>query len=320
MELNQGVFLDLATLDDGDLGLNALDRVLPAWQTFPRTDPVDVPGRIAAAEVVITNKVPLDRAALAAAPRLRLVAVAATGTDIVDLDAAREHGITVCNVRNYCNDSLAQHVMALILNLATGQPWYRRRVLDGDWSRAGQFSLHDREIREVSRMSLGIIGFGALGRTVAEKARALGMTVLVGERRGRPPRVNRLAFAQLVANADVISLHCPLSDETRGMFDAEVFRAMKRDALLINTARGGLVNEQDLADALRSGEIGGAGLDVLGQEPPPDDHPLLAEDIPNLIITPHNAWASRPARQACVDQLTAIIRAFQRGAPMNRVV
>jgi len=320
MDLKLGVILDLATVDDGDLRLSALDRALPAWQTHPVTGPGEVAERIAEADVVVTNKVGLSRELLAAAPKLKLVAVAATGTDIVDLAAARERGIVVCNVRNYCADSVAQHVLAMILALVTGQPWYARRARDGDWSRSGAFSLHDREIREVSKLSLGIIGYGNLGRAVAALARAVGMNVLVGERRGSEPRPNRLSFRHLVANADVISLHCPLTAETRHLFDAATFRAMKKDALLINTARGAIVNEADLAEALRQGQIGGAGIDVLSVEPPPEDHPLLADDIPNLILTPHNAWASRTARQACVEQLADVIRSFRRGAPINRVV
>jgi glycerate dehydrogenase len=320
MELNSGVFLDLATVDDGDLRLAALDRSLPAWRTFPATSAKQLPARIADAEVIVTNKVPLDQQALQAAKHLRLVVVSATGTDIIDLAAAKERGIVVCNVRDYCNASVAQHVLTLVLNLASGQPWYQQRVRAGDWSRAGQFSLHEREIREVSRLSIGIIGYGGLGQAVAKLARAVGMNILIGERRGRTPRANRLAFKQLVRSADVISLHCPLTDETRHMFDRDVFKAMKPDALLINTARGAIVHEADLAEALRKGEIGGAGLDVLSVEPPPADHPLLADDIPNLIITPHNAWASRTARQACVDQLAEIVNSYRRGQPMNRVV
>jgi glycerate dehydrogenase len=320
MDLKLGVFLDLATVDGGDLRLAALDRALPAWHTHPATAPDEVAVRIADADVVITNKVPLTRALLAGASKLQLVAVAATGADIIDLAAAKERGIVVCNVRNYCADSVAQHVLTLMLNLATGQPFYSQRVREGDWSRSGNFSLHDREIREISRLSLGIIGFGNLGKAVARLAKSVGMNVLVGERRGREPRPNRLSFKHLVANADLISLHCPLTDETRHMFDAPVFRAMKDDALLINTARGAIVNEAELADALRRGDIGGAGIDVLSVEPPPSDHPLLADDIPNLILTPHNAWASRRARQACVDQLADIIRSFRRGQPVNRVV
>lgn len=320
MPLKLGVFLDLATVDNGDLRLDALDRLLPEWRFHSLTGPEEVPERLAGADVVITNKVALGPRELDAAPGLQLVAVAATGTDIIDLEAAKQRGIVVCNVRDYCAPSLAQHVLGLMLNLVTHQSEYTARARSGEWSRSGKFSLHDWPIRELRRLSLGIIGHGVLGAAVASMGRGLGMNVLIGERRGREARPDRLPFAQLVRNADIISLHCPLTAETRDMFDAGVFAEMKRDAILINTARGEVVNEQDLASALRAGEIGGAGIDVFSTEPPPADHPLLAPDIPNLIVTPHNAWASTDARQACIDQLTSVIRSFERGAPLNRIV
>ena len=275
--------------------------------------------RLAGAHVAVTNKVRIGPAELDAAPDLKLIMIAATGTDVVDLAAARERGVMVCNVRDYCSDAVAQHVLALMLNLVTRQVDYTARARSGEWGRSGLFSLHDRPIRELHRLSLGIIGYGVLGKAVAAMARAVGMNVLVGERRGREPRPSRLAFTPLVRSADIISLHCPLTDDTRHMFDRDVFAAMKNDAILINTARGGIVHEQQLADALREGLIGGAGVDVFSTEPPPPDHPLLAPDIPNLIITPHNAWASTLARQECIDQLTAVLRAFERGTPFNRV-
>lgn len=320
MNLKTGVFLDLATIDNSDLNLDALDRTLPEWRFHPLTAPAETPGRLEAADLAVTNKAVIDRAAMAGAAHLQLIVVAATGMNVVDLEAARERGITVCNVRDYCSGSVAQHVLTLMLNLVTGQPFYSARARNGEWTRSGKFSLNDRPIRELAKLSLGIIGYGTLGHAVAELARAIGMNVLIGERRGRPTRSDRLPFRHLVTSADVISVHCPLTDETRGMFDAGVFALMKPDAILINAARGGIVNECDLAEALRSGQIGGAGLDVLEQEPPPADHPLLAEDIPNLIITPHNAWASILARQACIDQVTTVIKSFQRGQPSNRVV
>jgi glycerate dehydrogenase len=318
--LRQGVFLDLATVDNGDLSLAALDRCLPGWSFHAKTEREVVASRIAGADVVVTNKARLDAQILAAAPELRLVVVCATGVDVVDLDAARARGITVCNIRDYCSASVAQHVITLILNLVTGQPFYGERARNGAWAEAGIFSLHDRPIRELDELSLGIIGYGTLGRAVGAKARALGMNLLLGERRGRPPRPNRLSFRHLVQSADVISLHCPLTPETRGMIDREALRAMKPSALLVNTARGGIVHEQDLADALRAGDIAGAGIDVFSEEPPPPDHPLLADDIPNLVITPHNAWGSVRARQEAIDQVTAVIRSFDRGVPVNRVV
>jgi glycerate dehydrogenase len=216
--------------------------------------------------------------------------------------------------------SVAQHVMASILNLITGQPFYEDRVRSGAWRERGTFSLHDRQIRQVGELSLGVIGYGTLGRAVGEMARALGMNLLIGERRGRPARPERLSFRHLLQSADVISLHCPLTPETQNMFNREALQAMKPGAVLINTARGGIVNEQDLADALRAGEIAGAAVDVFTEEPPGEDHPLLADDIPNLLLTPHNAWGSVRARQEAIDQVTAVIRSFERGVPVNRVV
>ncbi len=319
MNLRQGVFLDLATVDNGDLRLGALDRCLPGWAFHAFTPPETLGERLAGVDVVVTNKAVLDRDALRAAGSLRLVVVCATGVNVVDLNAARELGIAVCNIRDYCSASVAQHVLTLMLNLVTGQPFYGQRARDGAWREAGTFSLHDRPIRELPDLSLGIIGYGALGRATGALARKMGMNLLIGERRGRSPRPDRLSFRHLVENADVVSVHCPLTAETRNMFDRDVMRAMKPTALLINTARGGIVNEQDLADALRAGDIAGAGIDVFTQEPPPADHPLLADDIPNLLITPHNAWGSVTARQEAIDQVTAVIRSFDRGVPVNRV-
>lgn len=320
MSLKTGVFLDLATIDNGDLNLNALDRILPEWRLCELTPEEEIAALLRDVDLAVTNKAVIDRDALAMAASLQLIVIAATGTNIVDLNAARDRGVTVCNVRDYCGPSVAQHVLTLMLNLVTGQPFYGVRARNGEWSRSGRFSLNDRPIRELAKLSLGIIGLGALGKAVARLARAIGMNVLVGERRGRPARSDRLPFRDLVANADIISVHCPLTGETRNMFDREVFEIMKPDAILINTARGGIVSETDLAAALREGVIGGAGLDVLSVEPPPEDHPLLADDIPNLIITPHNAWASTTARQACIDQVTAVIKSFQRGQPVNRLI
>jgi len=320
MPLRQGVFLDLATVDNGDLNLNPLDRSLPGWSFHAGTGPDALAERLAGCDVAVTNKVMLDRTALEAAESLRLVVVCATGVNVVDLEAARARDITVCNIRDYCSDSVAQHVLTLMLNLVTGQPFYGARARDGRWREADTFSLHDRPIRELGDLSLGIIGYGTLGRATGALARRMGMNLLIGERRGRSPRPDRLSFRHLVENADVVSLHCPLTPETEHMIDRDVLRAMKPNALLINTARGGIVNERDLADALRAGEIGGAGVDVFTQEPPPADHPLLADDIPNLLLTPHNAWGSTKARQEALDQVTAVIRSFDRGVPVNRVV
>jgi glycerate dehydrogenase len=315
--LEQGAFLDIETVDPGDLDRSALAATAAHWDWYEFTAPDQVADRIRNADVVITNKVLLARSDLAAARRLRLVAVAATGTNNVEQEAARDLGITVCNIRDYCSEAVAQHVIALMLNLLTGQPWYLERVRAGDWSRSRQFCLQDRPIREASGLSLGIIGYGKLGRTVAAKARALGLDVLIAERRGQTPREGRLAFEQVLRSADVLSIHCPLSDATRGLIAREELSAMKHGAILINAARGGIVNELHLAEALRAGIIAGAGVDTLSEEPPPADHPLLAADIPNLLVTPHNAWASREARQAALDQLAQVIAAFAAGQPLN---
>jgi len=315
----RGVFLDLASVDNGDLDRSSLAACLPRWDWHAGTPAEEVPARILGAEIVVANKVPLDRRALGAGGALRLVAVAATGTNNVDLAAARESGVTVCNIRDYCNEAVAQHAITLMLNLLTGQPWYWNRVRSGEWSAAPHFALHDRPIREARGLALGVIGYGSLGRAVAGKARALGMQVLVAERKGRPPRPGRLPFTEVLRQADVVTVHCPLSDATRKLLGRDQLRAMKPTALLINTARGGIVDEQALADSLRAGEIAGAGVDTLSEEPPPPGHPLLAAHIPNLLLTPHNAWASRPARQAALDQLAAVIGAFLAGAPINVV-
>jgi len=319
MMISQGVFLDLGSVDNGDLDTRALDRSLPGWQWFDFTPVAEVDDRIQAADVVVTNKCVLDRQTLAQANHLKLIVIAATGTNVVDLEAAAQFGITVCNVRDYATRSVAQHVITLILNLVSAQPFYFNRVRRGEWSEGSQFSLHDQTIREIQDLQLGIVGYGVLGRAVARLARMLGMNVLVAERRGCASRPDRLTFEEVLSTADVISVHCPLSDETRGLFDRRTLQKMKPGAFLINTARGGIVVEQDLADALRQGELAGAGVDTFSVEPPPADHPLLATDIPNLIVTPHNAWASQPARQACIDQVASIIKAYNRGQPMNQV-
>ena len=316
----RGVFLDLGSVDNGDLNTAKLDRTLPGWQWFEFTRPQDTVERVRSAEVVVTNKCVLSREVLESAANLKLIAIAATGTNNVDLHAAKERGIVVCNVRDYASGSVAQHVMAMILNLVTHQPQFANRVRAGEWSQGDQFSLHRPVIRELSEMQLGIVGVGVLGKAVAKMAKALGMNVLLAEQRGKDPRPDRLAFEQVLKTADIISLHCPLNPQTEGLFNRRTIQAMKRNAILINTARGGIVVESDLADALRAGELAGASVDTLTVEPPPVDHPLLQPDIPNLLLTPHNAWASKTARQACIDQITRAINAFNRGQYLNRVI
>ncbi|MGD2129027.1 MAG: D-2-hydroxyacid dehydrogenase [Lysobacterales bacterium] len=319
MNRGKGVFLDAETIDPGDLDRASLESSLDTWDWHSHSSPSDVPLRTRNARVVISNKCPLDRSVLAGAAGLELVAVAATGTNIIDLEAAREQGITVCNIRDYCSDAVAQHVISLSLCLLGGLPWYRDRVRRGDWSRARQFCLMDRPIRQAKGLVFGVIGQGTLGRASGELARGLGMRVMFAERKGREPRTGRVRFDDVLRQADVLSIHCPLTAETRDLIGAGELDRMKPDAVLINTARGGIVDERALADALRRGAIGGAGVDTLSEEPPPPDHLLLADDIPNLIVTPHNAWASRTARQAALDQLAEVIEAYLAGNPINVV-
>ncbi len=315
-----GVFLDTDTVDPGDLDLSALQEFPISWNTFGTTAGDQIQARVRDATVVISNKVPLARGTLTQAKNLKLVVIAATGTNNIDLEAATGLGITVCNVRDYGTPSVVQHVYALILALTTRLPQYQRAVADGRWQRHPHFCLLDFPIRELAGLTLGIVGYGALGRGVAEAAPAFGLTVKIGQRPGGAPQPGRVPIEQLLREADIVSLHCPLTDETRDLIGERELQLMKDDAILINTARGGIVNESALAQALRNGTIAGAGVDVLSQEPPVDGNPLLDPDIPNLIVTPHIAWAARASRQRVVDIVVANIRAYLHGKPQNVVV
>lgn len=314
----RGVFLDAGSLNYSDIDLTPLGRGSIHWTYYDFTPLTDVAGRIVAAEIVITNKVVLEAAALAAAKRLKLVCIAATGTNNIDLDAARRLAITVCNVRAYATASVVEHVFGAMLALMRHLPDYQRAVAGGRWQKSVHFSFIDFPICELSGKTLGIVGFGELGRAVAKVAEAFGMRVLIAERLGVVPRPGRVSLAELLSQVDVLSLHVPLTPETRGLISARELRAMKRGAVLINTARGGIVDEAALAAALRVGHLGGAGVDVLAQEPP-GENPLLAADIPNLIVTPHIAWASRESRQRLLNELADNIRDYLAGHPRNEI-
>lgn len=315
-----GVFLDRDSLDHNDLQFDELTATLPEWRMYEATEPHQVAERITDAQVVISNKVVLDEALLSSAAELKLIAVAATGTNNVDIAAATRLGITVCNVRRYATPSVVQHVFALLLNLSRHLDDYRQAVQRGRWQQSGRFCLLDYPIRELSGLKLGIVGYGELGEAVARAAtQAFGMDVLLAQRPGAPAQQGRIPLHELLPQVDVLSLHCPLTDATRGLIGVNELALMKPDAILINTARGGIVDEPALAAALRSGKLAGAGIDVLAVEPPEEDSPLLAGDIPNLIVTPHIAWASRESRQRLTDQLAANIRAFLTGKPQNIV-
>lgn len=313
------IFLDAESLGD-DVDFAPLRSAYPHWIEYPYTDPADVLERSREARIVIVNKVPLNRDTIIACPHLEFIGVAATGTNNVDLDAARERGIIVSNVRGYGTASVVQHVFAMMLSLATRLRAYHDAAIAGDWGRSKHFCLLDFPIIELQGKTLGIIGYGDLGRGVADAARAFGMEVLVSARPGSP-RVpqGRVSLDELLDRADVISLHCPLTSETRHLFDADTIARMRPGALLINAARGGIVDESALADALRRGHLGGAGMDVLTEEPPRDGNVLLDPGLPNLIVTPHTAWASRASRQRVVEQVGENISAFLSGHPRRQV-
>lgn len=315
----KAVFLDAGSLGD-DLDMSGLETAADEWVFYPHTTPEDTARRLAGAEMVVSNKVRVDRQAMEANPQLRFIAVIATGTNNVDLEAAADHGIIVSNVRNYGAAAVSQHVFALILSLATRLHDYQQAAMDGRWANARYFCLLDFPIMELRGKTLGIVGYGDLGRAVADVARGFGMEVLVSARIGSTeiPQ-DRLPFQDLLPRVDVLSLHCPLTGQTRDLIDADALAAMKPGALLINAARGGIVNEAALAEALRSGHLAGAGMDVLSEEPPRNGNVLLDPGIPNLIVTPHVAWASREARQRCVDFTVANILAWREGEPTNVV-
>lgn len=315
----RAVFLDYATVSNGDLDLASLERVLPGIVLHGRTAQADVPARIAGFEAVLANKSVIDGATIAANPQLKLVALTATGVDNVDVAAARAAGVAVCNLRDYCTDSVAQHAFAMLLALTHRVAEYRALVAGGRWQEAGQFSVFPHPIRELRGRVLGIVGLGALGGAVAHIARAFGMQVEAANRPGGPPADGRSDLDALLPRLDVLSLHCPLTPATRGLVSRERLARMKPDAVLINTARGALVDTAALADALKGGRLGGAGIDVLEREPPPAGHPLLDPSIPNLIVTPHVAWAAREARQRCLDELARNVQSFVSGGRRNRV-
>jgi len=315
----RGVFLDDHTLSNGDLVLDTLRETLDSWTFRGSTAPGDVAGAIQEAGIVVTNKVKLDGKALASAPSLRLVCVAATGTNNIDVAAATRLGITVCNVRAYATASVVEHVFLLMLALTRRLQRHLHAISRGEWNAADRFSLLDYPFYGLSGRTLGIIGFGELGRAVARTAAPFGMQVLIAQRPGATARPGRLELPELLARADIISLHCPLTEQTRNLITRLELDCMRRDAILINTARGGIVNEADLAEALRNGKIGGAAVDVLSEEPPVNGNPLLDPALPNLIVTPHIAWASIESRQKLVDELAANIHAYLRGEPRNVV-
>jgi glycerate dehydrogenase len=319
MPATRAAFLDYSSLDLGDLDPAALKACFEDLQLYPSTTPEQLPERLRGLNVVISNKIALDAATLQACPDLKLVLVSATGTNNVDLEAARKLGITVCNCQGYGTPSVAQHTLMLLLALATRLPDYQRAIAAGKWQQAKQFCLLDFPIVELEGKTLGLLGHGELGGAVARLAEAFGMRVLSGQIPGRPARADRLPLHELLPQIDALTLHCPLNEHTRHMIGAPELALLKPSAFVVNTARGGIIDEQALADALRRGHLGGAATDVLSVEPPVDGNPLLGDDIPRLIITPHSAWGSVEARQRIIGQLAENATAFFAGQPIRSV-
>lgn len=303
------VFLDAASLGDADLA--ALQQPGCELQLFPYSAPADIVDRLQHADIAIVNKCRLDAAVLAQLPRLKAIMVAATGMDNIDLTAAATQGIQVFNVKDYAGTAVPQHVFALLLALSNQLCQYQQAVQRGDWSRSQNFCLLDYPMFELAGKTMAIVGYGSLGQATAELAKAFGMRVLIAERPDvTEVRPGRIAFNNALALADVLSLHCPLTPATQHLLNRERLAQLKAGAVLINTARGGLIETEALIAALKSGQLLAAALDVLETEPPPAEHPLLQCRLPNLLITPHIGWASREARTRMVLKIAANIQTF----------
>lgn len=315
------VFLDAGTVDFGDVSLGIF-KTFGRFQTFRMTRHAQIPERISEATIVITNKCRIDRKILERAPDLKCICVAATGTNNMDLKTAAECGVAVTNVAGYSTETVTQFTFAFILALAGRLIPLNQASHDGTWSRSPFPLLPDARIREVFGKTLGIIGYGAIGKRVAQIAKIFGMKVLVGKIPGRSysqgKNVRRMSLAALAAQVDFLSIHAPLTPLTAGLINWRLLCKMKPSAYLINMARGGIVNEADLRRALQSGRIAGAATDVLTQEPPPKGHVLLR--APHLLMTPHVAWASREARLRLVEEIAKNVQAFLKGQRRNRVV
>jgi glycerate dehydrogenase len=317
------VLLDAATYGDVSLQIFS-DR----WDCTIHqvTTPAEVDHRLKGQSVAVTNKVVIDRTVLSSPPaqQLKLIAVAATGTDIIDREAAKEIGVTVCNVPGYATQSVAQFTLALILELATRAGRYGEVVRSGAWQQSPVFTLLDFPSIELKGKKLGIIGYGNIGRAVAEMARGFGLEVLIAARpeSTEPIRTGRVSLTELFRQADIITLHCPLTAQTKNLINAETLSLMKPTALLVNTARGALIDETALIQALRQKRLAAAALDVISREPPPAGHPIIqaAKELDNLLVTPHTAWGAREARERLLNEVANNISAFFEGRPRNIVV
>lgn len=311
------VVTDGFTLNSGDLSWQGISR-LGLLTVYDRTDAALIEERCKDAEIILTNKVPFTHATLSLLPNLKCISVLATGYNVIDTEAASEKGIVVCNVPGYGTYSVAQHVFALLLELTNGVGLHGNSVKQGGWQQSADWCYTMQAITELNGKTMGIIGFGHIGQQVARIADAFHMKVIYYNPRFKDASIGKQKdLEEVFAESDVVSLHCPLQADNKEFVNKERLHQMKRTAFLINTARGQLIKENDLAAALNSGMIAGAALDVLSAEPPPPDHPLIKAN--NCIVTPHNAWMSREARQRVMDITEKNIEAFLRGQPVNRV-
>lgn len=315
--MHNAVILDADSLGPKDLDLSPLLDQVEHWEIHGTTNMKERLSRCQNAELIVSNKVLLDEELISACPQLKLILIAATGSNNVDLKAAKKHGVRVCNVAGYGTASVAQHCWAMILNLATQLNRYHQACREGQWSQSPFFCMLDFPITELSGKTLGIIGHGSIGKAVADLGKAFGMKVLIAARKGgaaQPPRVD---FNKLLEQSDVISLHCPLNEDTLSLISKAELAVMKNSALLINVSRGGLIDEAALQNALESNQIAGAALDTLSQEPPSADHPLLHLNDQNLLLSPHSAWGSQEARQRLLNIMAANLESFIAGREQN---
>ena len=319
----KAAFLDWASLNGDELDVSCLDSLPVQWQYFSKVSPSELAELIKHVDIVVSNKVVLDAPLLDQAQQLKLICVAATGTNNIDLKSATQHNIPVCNVRGYASESVVQHVFMLMLNLSRRFGLYQKAVQDGEWQASEHFCFFSYPIESLTGKTLGIIGYGELGQAVANMAKQFGMNILVAEsvtgKTQKRTDVNRVTLTTLLKNADFISLHCPLTEQTQDLIGDAELALMKETAMLINTARGGIVNEPALLNALQTNQIAGAATDVLTEEPPVNANPLLDSPMLNLIITPHIAWGTRQARQQLIEKITENISAWLDGTVINQV-
>jgi glycerate dehydrogenase len=322
LDMMQGVILDFDSVGPADLDLSKLYELPVNWTIYSHCLPSEVTQRIADADIVLINKAPILAPQIKAATRLKFISIFATGTNIIDLDAARANKIVVSNAVKYGTGSVVQHVWSLILALTTNLDGYRQAAMDGRWEDSEFFCFMDFSVRELQGKLLGIVGAGELGCGVAKIAEAFGMEVIFASLPGRvhSHQPNRMPLNSLLSKADIVSLHCPLTETTKNLIGEKELGLMPSTSLLINTSRGALIDEPALRQALIEERIAGAALDVLSVEPPVDGNVLLDESIPNLIITPHVAWIAQEARQRLIDQVAGNVEAFLQGKPQNQVI